>query len=67
MSASSCSCVFTAPTLEFNFKSKTLTTDSGVFEGVDGLFFGDSVYTAGGVADYSAGRAVPLSGGRLRV
>jgi hypothetical protein len=46
------------PRLEFDFKSKTLTADGQVFEGVEGLFFGDSIYTYGGVADYSAGKAV---------
>jgi hypothetical protein len=59
LSANSCSsCVLTAPTLEFDFKSRTLTADGWVFGGVDGLFFDDSVYTHGGVADYSERRAV---------
>jgi hypothetical protein len=46
------------PRLEFDFKSKSLTADGQVFECVNKLFFGDSIYTYGGVADYSAGRAV---------
>jgi hypothetical protein len=50
--------VLEKPRLEFDFKSKTLTADGQVFEGVDGVFFGDSIYTYGGVADYSAGKAV---------